>query len=79
MAYEASAANRIHSAETSSPRDRASTTQQTAPTTATTVQMAMDFQLGPERGPEVVGWAVDVDMVSLGFSAVTVVVTAVSA
>ena len=42
MAYDASAANRIHSAETSSPRERASTVQQTAPTTATAPQIAID-------------------------------------
>ncbi|GAB3251025.1 hypothetical protein GCM10027448_16140 [Nocardioides dilutus] len=45
MAYDDSAANRIHSAETSSPRDSARTLQQTAPTTATAPQIAMDFGL----------------------------------
>src|SRR5215213_4186404 len=43
MAYEHSAANRIHSAETVSPRTRASTVQQTAPTTATAAQIRTDF------------------------------------
>jgi hypothetical protein len=43
--------------------------QQTAPTTATAVQMKIALQLrgtlGPDPGPELVGLAVDVDMVSL--------------
>src|SRR5688500_9840886 len=42
MAYEQRAANRIHRAETSSPRDRASTVQQIAPTTATATQTTRD-------------------------------------
>ena len=45
MAYDDSAANRIHSAETSSPRESASTLQQTAPTRATAPQIAIDFGL----------------------------------
>src|SRR5512145_1323455 len=43
MAYDARAANRIHSAEISSPRESARTDQQTAPTTATAPQTAIDL------------------------------------
>src|SRR5680860_253076 len=41
MAYDESAAKSTHSAETSSPRCRASTVQHTAPTTAIPPQIAM--------------------------------------
>ncbi len=51
MAYDARAANRIHSAETSSPRDSASTAQQTAPTTATAPQIAMDLGVARVGAP----------------------------
>src|SRR5688500_15488727 len=51
MAYEASAANRIQRAETSSPRDSASTVQQTAPTTATAPQTIIDFGVIREVPP----------------------------
>src|SRR6478735_2782961 len=43
MAYDDRAANSTQSAETSSPRERARTDQQTAPTRATAPQIAIDF------------------------------------
>ena len=43
MAYDDSAAKRIHRADTSSPRERARTVQHRAPTTATAPQMAIDL------------------------------------
>jgi hypothetical protein len=43
MAYDERAANRIHRAETFSPRARANTVQQTAPITATAPQTTMDL------------------------------------
>src|SRR5450759_3819940 len=43
MAYDESAANRIHSADTFSPRARANTVQQTAPTKATAPQPTIDL------------------------------------
>src|SRR5512139_3552276 len=43
MAYDDSAAKRTQSAEISSPRERARTDQQTAPTTSIAPQMAMDL------------------------------------
>src|SRR5665811_11953 len=43
MAYDESAANRIHSADTFSPRARANTVQQTAPTSATAPQATIDL------------------------------------
>src|SRR4051794_27744526 len=47
MAYEHSAAKRIQSAETVSPRTRARTVQQTAPTAATAPQISTDFSDRP--------------------------------
>jgi hypothetical protein len=54
MAYEHNAANSSHSAEIVSPRAMASTPQQTAPTTATAVQMSTDFidRPLPVAGPD---------------------------
>src|SRR5664279_1945500 len=43
MAYDESAANKIQRAETFSPRDRANTVQQTAPTKATAPQPTIDL------------------------------------
>src|SRR3954471_11700995 len=51
MAYEHSAANRIHNAETDSPRARASTVQATAPTTDTAPQISTLRADGRRRAP----------------------------
>src|ERR671917_267375 len=51
MAYEHSAAKSIHSAETDSPRDRASTVHATAPTRATSTHTATDRGLNLRRLP----------------------------
>src|SRR3546814_1246441 len=60
MAKEARAANSTHTADTSSPRESARTLQQTTPTRATAVQIAIDR--GDVRRPGPPGRCTDVDV-----------------
>ncbi|GGZ85244.1 hypothetical protein GCM10010329_00980 [Streptomyces spiroverticillatus] len=66
MAYEPSAAASIHAAETSSPRDSASTAQPAAPTIATRVQITTDLGDSLRRAGSGAAPACSVSAVGLG-------------